>query len=145
MLTLTGFGKTSLSGVRRGFMPPQLNTKQKYSFKKDLTQLCSYLLLYTVWTVSTIYGNGSPQSFPFTSICEQNKLHVLTDGQATFISGTNLFSFAPSMSKVLRTLHSCKTLTHPFQFIKVGFLWSSNNSDDMTLTVNIDRLAISFV
>ena len=25
----------------------------------------------------------------------RNKLHVLSDGQATFISGTNLFSFAP--------------------------------------------------
>jgi hypothetical protein len=29
MLTLMGFGQTSLSGVRRGFMPPQLKTKQK--------------------------------------------------------------------------------------------------------------------
>ena len=27
MLTLMGFGQTSLSGVRRGFMPPQLKTK----------------------------------------------------------------------------------------------------------------------
>ena len=25
-----GFGQTSLSGVRRGFMPPQLKTKQKF-------------------------------------------------------------------------------------------------------------------
>ena len=29
MLTLMGFGLTSLSGVRRGFMPPQLKTKQE--------------------------------------------------------------------------------------------------------------------
>jgi hypothetical protein len=28
MLTLMGFGQTSLSGVSRGFMPPQLKTKQ---------------------------------------------------------------------------------------------------------------------
>ena len=28
-----GFGLTSLSGVRRGFMPPQLKTKPKCNFK----------------------------------------------------------------------------------------------------------------
>ena len=91
-----------------------LKKKIKFFFKKDLKQLCSYLLLYTVRTVSTIYGNGSPQSFPFTSICEQNKLHVLTDGQATFISGTNLFSFAPSIQSPTYVTFMYKTLSHPF-------------------------------
>jgi hypothetical protein len=30
-----GFGPTSLSGVRRGFMPPQLKTKKQNIFQKE--------------------------------------------------------------------------------------------------------------
>ena len=38
MLTLMGFGQTSLSGVRRGFMPPQL--------KADITTLDTIIIFY---------------------------------------------------------------------------------------------------
>jgi hypothetical protein len=46
MLTLMGFGQTSLSGVRRGFMPPQLKTKphaKKSEFLVNLDHFSKYL------------------------------------------------------------------------------------------------------
>jgi hypothetical protein len=55
MLTQMGFGQTSLSGVRRGFMPPQLKTKQK-----NIGNLCikSDLEKYH-FLVLPIFENGS--------------------------------------------------------------------------------------
>jgi len=39
MLTLTGFGQTSLSGVPCGFMPPQLKTKQNKTSINKLVKI----------------------------------------------------------------------------------------------------------
>ena len=46
-----GFGQTSLSGVRRGFMPPQLKTKQSWKPHKLIRILGSTRLPERAWII----------------------------------------------------------------------------------------------
>ena len=54
-----GFGLTSLSGVRRGFMPPQLKTKQKHFEKDKFGNIEAIRLINKVLDVFDAYRNNN--------------------------------------------------------------------------------------
>jgi hypothetical protein len=82
MLTLMGFGRTSLSGVRRGFMPPQLKTKTKQVF--DLKMVLSGLFLEIQIKISLMEKilvlklRSSPFGSPKVSNCNGNSFFLLS-------------------------------------------------------------------
>ena len=105
MLTLMGFGQTFLTGVRHGFMPPQLKTKITVILiligarisviqwcngekLKPLNLICSLLLYCRGVVPGCARGAFTPPDFDISvnliSIREENHDHLITMGTLGF-------------------------------------------------------------
>jgi hypothetical protein len=60
-----GFGQTSLSGVRRGFMPPQLKTKIHYPYILHIVGRIEG----TQTDINSDYGKNPPRPMKSNKIC----------------------------------------------------------------------------